>query len=109
MVWEVVREDVGTGDGGFGVGHSVPLVHFGQKVGQLVAVALGQTAHYYQTTLATIAGMAAVEELFGFYLLENGVDGLFFGVTDEAAGINDDHIGIVLLVVEKDLVSGVAQ
>ena len=87
----------------------MPLVHFGQKVGQLVAVALGQTAHYYQTTLATIAGMAAVEELFGFYLLENGVDGLFFGVTDEAAGIDDDHIGIVLLAVEKDLVSGVAQ
>ena len=47
-------------------------------------------------------GVALVEVLLGLYLLEKGVDGLFLGITNKAAGVDDDDVAVVLGAIEID-------
>ena len=78
---------------------TVPGVHFGHLLLQLVAVAFDQTSADDE-----FAGFSAA--CFDGNLLEDGVDAFLLGVADEAAGVDDDGVAVVAVAVE---VYGVAQ
>jgi hypothetical protein len=48
--------------------------------------------------------MAAIVVLLVLDLLQKGVYGFLFGISDETAGVDDDQVTVVLLAVEIDLV-----
>jgi len=70
-------------------------VHFWNLLANLVAVALDQTACDDQSPRPP--------ELFIFGHLENRLDGLLLCRRDEAAGVDDDHVGLV--GARRDLVA----
>jgi hypothetical protein len=71
-----------------------------------LAVALHQAANGIEGAPLAVVGMAAVEVLLDLDLLEKGVDGLLLGIADEAAGVDDYKIAVVLLAVKIYCVMG---
>ena len=78
-------------DEGIQVPCAEPAVHLGNQPGQLVHIPLGQAAEHED-----LPGQAA---LLAVHRLEDGLDGLFLGIADEAAGIQQQVIGIPVRVV----------
>ena len=74
-----------------------PAVHFGNQVRKLFPIALGKAAEHEET--ADFAGLLAPD---GF---QDGLDGLFLGVPDEAAGIDQLDIHGAGLPFRHDLIS----
>lgn len=75
-----------------------PAVNIGDFVSQIVFVAVGEAAGDEDFFHAT--GFLFV------HILQDGVDGLFFGGLNEAAGVDDDDIGIgVALMGGGDVVA----
>ena len=65
--------------------YSVEVVDFRQLFAQLLLVALDEASDGYQTDFFAAA-------LLDGNLLKENVDGLFLGVADETAGVNDDNV-----------------
>lgn len=90
----------GVADGLGDVGHLIDAdegVHFGEKLGEFVAEALGEATGDDES----LAGADLVAELGRF---ENGVDAFFLGGVDEGAGIDDDHVRLGGIVDDFDAV-----
>lgn len=88
---------------------AVPGVDFGQFGDELVAVTLYEAAHGDEFATTKVAGVALVEVFFCLDLLKEDVDRLLFGVANEAAGVDNDGVAVVLLAVEVDGVSRVGE
>ena len=73
-------------------------VGLGQRLGEVLAVALGQAAHGDDG-----AGAAVLLEVGGG---EQGVDGVLLGRLDEAAGVDHDRLGVLGVVDEAEAVGG---
>ena len=66
------------------------LVHLRDLIQDLLPVPLGQTAGYDQRL--RLPAFPVLRHL------QDVLDALFHGVMDEAAGIDDDHIGLCLII-----------
>ena len=79
-----------------------PVVDLREFGAELIEVAFDETAGGNECTVAVVVGMATVE-IFGLAdLFEEGVDGFFLGIADEAAGVEDDDVAVVVGTVEED-------
>jgi hypothetical protein len=84
--------------------HTIPAIHLGHFGLQLLAVALHEAANGIEGAPLAVVGMAAIVVLLVLDLLQKGVYGFLFGISDETAGVDDDQVTVVLLAVEIDLV-----
>lgn len=65
---------------------AVVTVNLGNLRLEIIAVSLGETAHYIQ--------LLNLSALFGLAELQDGVDRFLLGVADEAAGVYDYNVGV---------------
>ena len=62
----------------------IELIHFGQFLLQLLGIALRQATHHEQ--------FSELSFLLPLNHLQNGVDTLFFGISDEPTGVHDNDL-----------------
>jgi hypothetical protein len=82
------RSEACSGEDGFEFAGADDCVYFGDVLSNFVAVALDEATGYDYAL-----GFAAVLLLVLDHL-EDGVDGLLLGGVDEAAGVDDDDLGV---------------